>query len=63
MGADGTAGIGHLIRSKRVYVVAQNAESCAVFGMPKSAINAGIVDKELTLNLIANEITMKVRQR
>ena len=63
MGADGTEGIGKLIRQKKVYVIAQNAESCAVFGMPKAAITAGIVDKELTLNLIANEITMKVRQR
>lgn len=62
MGADGTQGIGNLTREKKVYVIAQNAESCAVFGMPKSAINAGIVDKELTLNLIANEITTKVRQ-
>lgn len=62
MGADGTAGIGNLIRAKKVYVIAQNAESCAVYGMPKSAIKAGIVDKELTLNLIANEITRKVRQ-
>jgi len=63
MGADGTEGIGRLIRQKKVYVIAQNAESCAVFGMPKAAITAGVVDKELTLNLIANEITMKVRQR
>lgn len=63
MGADGTQGIGHLIRTKKVYVIAQNAESCAVFGMPGSAVKAGIVDKELTLTLIANEITMKVRQR
>ena len=63
MGADGTQGIGNLIRSKKVFVIAQNAESCAVFGMPKSALRAGIVDKELTLNLIATEITMKVRQR
>lgn len=62
MGADGTVGIGHLSRSKKVYVIAQNAESCAVYGMPKSAVNAGIVDKELTLSLIANEITRKVRQ-
>ncbi|MDR2889432.1 MAG: chemotaxis protein CheB [Lachnospiraceae bacterium] len=63
MGADGTRGIGHLIRSKKVYVIGQNAESCAVYGMPKSAMTAGIVDKELTLNLIANEITTKVRLR
>jgi len=62
MGADGTEGIGRLARAKRVYVIAQNAESCAVFGMPKAAIRAGIVDKELTLALIANEITKKVRQ-
>lgn len=63
MGADGTKGIGSLIRRKKVYVIAQNAESCAVYGMPRSAVKAGIVDKELTLTLIANEITMKVRQK
>jgi len=62
MGADGTQGIGNLIRAKKVYVIAQNAESCAVYGMPRSAVRARIVDKELTLTLIANEITMKVRQ-
>jgi two-component system chemotaxis response regulator CheB len=62
MGADGTEGIGYLSRMKRVYVIAQNQESCAVFGMPKSAINAGIVNKELTLSLIANAIIRKVRQ-
>ena len=62
MGADGTEGIGRLSRAKRVYVIAQNADSCAVYGMPKAAIKAGIVDKELTLSLIANEITKKVRQ-
>ena len=61
MGCDGTAGIGALARAKNVYVIAQNAESCAVFGMPKSIINAGIVDKELTLSLVANEIARKVR--
>lgn len=63
MGADGTQGIGNLIRAKKVFTIVQNAESCAVYGMPKSAVTAGIVDKELTLNLIANEITLKVRQR
>jgi two-component system chemotaxis response regulator CheB len=63
MGADGTEGLGRLAKAKKIYVIAQNAESCAVFGMPKSAINAGVVDKVLTLTQIANEITMKVRQR
>jgi two-component system chemotaxis response regulator CheB len=63
MGADGTEGLGKLAKAKKIYVIAQNAESCAVFGMPKSAINAGVVDKVLTLTQLANEITMKVRQR
>ncbi len=63
MGADGTQGIGNLIRKKKVYVIAQNAESCAVYGMPKSAVRAGIVDKELTLTQISREITMKVGQK
>lgn len=56
MGADGTQGITNLKQRKNVTVFAQNEESCAVFGMPRSAIKAGLADKGITLEQIAHEI-------
>ena len=51
MGNDGAAG---LLEMKRAgaYTIAQNEESCVVFGMPKEAIKAGGVDKILPLGEI-----------
>ena len=38
MGADGTAGIRNLHQKKPIYVIAQQKESCAVYGMPRSIV-------------------------
>lgn len=43
MGKDGAEGIRHL-KSLGATTVAQNEESCAIFGMPKEAIDTGCVD-------------------
>lgn len=56
MGADGTKGIQNLEPYKKLHVVAQNAESCAVYGMPKSIVKTGLVEKVLPLEQIAGEI-------
>ncbi|HAS72870.1 MAG TPA: chemotaxis response regulator protein-glutamate methylesterase [Clostridiales bacterium UBA8960] len=55
MGADGADGVSKL-KANRGYVIAQDEESCVVFGMPKSAIKLGVVDKVVSLSNIANEI-------
>ena len=55
MGSDGTKGLAK-IKSKGGKTIAQDEESCAVFGMPKVAIEKGLVDKVLPLEEIANEI-------
>lgn len=61
MGADGTAGILNLRRKKKVTVMAQNEESCVVYGMPRSVVQAGLTTgKGLTLEQIAQEITRNV---
>lgn len=60
MGADGTAGILNLARKKRITVMAQNEETCVVYGMPRSIVLAGLTRKVLTLEQIAQEITMNV---
>jgi two-component system chemotaxis response regulator CheB len=48
MGKDGLDGL-KLIKKKHGYIVAQNEESCVVYGMPKAAIDAGIADAIVSL--------------
>lgn len=60
MGADGTQGIKNLKERKKVHVIAQDAGSCAVYGMPKSIVNAGMADQVVPLDQIAQEIIMNV---
>lgn len=60
MGADGTKGIGHLNSSKMIYVIAQDAETSTIYGMPKAITEAGLVDEIKPLNEIADAIVKKV---
>ncbi len=55
MGRDGTEGLKG-IRAAGGKTFAQDAESCVVYGMPKSAVDAGLVDRQLTLPQMAEEI-------
>lgn len=55
MGRDGTAGLKE-IQSAGGLTFAQDAESCVVYGMPKSAVEAGFVNKQLPLAIMAAEI-------
>lgn len=63
MGADGTEGITKLSRKKKIYVVAQNQETCVVYGMPKVVAEAGLVDRVTPLNEVADAITKNVGVR
>ena len=60
MGADGTKGIMELNRQKPVYVIAQNAQTCVVYGMPKAIADSGLVDEVVPLNEVAQTITKNV---
>lgn len=60
MGADGTVGIRNLEGKKKVHVIAQDQNSCTVFGMPKCAIEAGLSDQVVPLDQIAQEIILQV---
>jgi len=55
MGSDGLAGMKEL-KSKNGYVIAQNEETCVVYGMPKAVINANITDAVLPVDKIPEEI-------
>lgn len=52
MGKDGLDGT-RLLRSKGAYVIAESKETCVIYGMPGSVIDAGLVDEVLPLYAIA----------
>lgn len=60
MGADGTNGIMSLAKRKPLYVIAQDAASCVVYGMPKAIAETGLVDEVVPLTEVAKSITKNV---
>jgi two-component system chemotaxis response regulator CheB len=62
MGRDGTAGL-RAMKAHGVKVVGQSAESCTVYGMPREAMAAGVVDVELPAEKIARAIVDAVAGR
>ena len=55
MGDDGARGM-KLMHDRGARTIAQNEESCVVFGMPEQAIKLGAVDEEMHLNQVAGAI-------
>jgi two-component system chemotaxis response regulator CheB len=64
MGSDGSKGLKELKDKKKAYIIAQDERTSVVFGMPKAAIESGIVDEIVPLMEIPNRILnyMGVRQ-
>ncbi|MCF2642308.1 MAG: chemotaxis-specific protein-glutamate methyltransferase CheB [Lachnospiraceae bacterium] len=60
MGADGTKGILSLREKKDLYVISQSAETCVVYGMPKSIAETGVVDSVVPLAEVAQTIIKNV---
>ena len=63
MGADGTEGIKNLEETKKCHVIAQDAATCTVYGMPKAVATAGLTDVVVPLGEIAQEIILRVGVR
>lgn len=61
MGSDGLDGLVVLKEKNNIPIIAQNEESCVVYGMPRAVVEAGIANKIVPLNQIANEIIRYVR--
>lgn len=55
MGNDGLVGFRDL-KSKGGYVIAQDEETCVIYGMPKAVVNAGLADAVLPVERIPEEI-------
>ena len=45
---------------KPLHVIAQNAETCVVYGMPKSIAESGVVDEVVPLTEVAPTIIKNV---
>jgi two-component system chemotaxis response regulator CheB len=55
MGNDGVNGIKE-IKEKRGYIIAQDEDTCVVFGMPRAVISANLADAVLPIDKISEEI-------
>jgi two-component system chemotaxis response regulator CheB len=62
MGNDGTLGL-RLLRRHGCFTIAQDEATSVVFGMPKSAVDAGLADVVLPLDAIAGRIWATVKGR
>ncbi len=60
MGSDGSAGL-KLMKKNGAFIIAQDASTCVVYGMPKEPTEAGIVDVVAPLDRIAEEIVKTVK--
>jgi two-component system chemotaxis response regulator CheB len=61
MGDDGARGLGR-IKSSGGYTLAQDEESCVVYGMPKAAIEMGNVSEVVTLQSIPDRLSSLVKE-
>ncbi len=61
MGSDGTKGISGLAaKHKGIFTIAQDAETCVVYGMPKAIAETGLVNEVVPLEEVARTIIRNV---
>jgi two-component system, chemotaxis family, protein-glutamate methylesterase/glutaminase len=61
MGSDGTLGL-RLLKRHGCFVIAQDESTCVVYGMPRAAVEAMVVDEIAPLEQIASKIIDGVRR-
>lgn len=62
MGKDGAEGLLEM-KNAGAYTVAQNEETCVVYGMPGAAVALGAADKILPLDKIAGDLLHQLKKR
>lgn len=62
MGHDGLEGLKQ-IKARNGYCLAQNEDTCVVYGMPKSAVDAGLADSIVPLEQIPESLVKLVARR
>ncbi|MBU6182536.1 MAG: chemotaxis-specific protein-glutamate methyltransferase CheB [Verrucomicrobia bacterium] len=61
MGSDGAEGVRALKNALPVWCIAQNAETCTVYGMPQAVVQAGLDDECLPLEKIGPRLNQLFR--
>lgn len=61
MGVDGTRGLGDL-KQQGAYVLVQDEESSLIWGMPSSAIRAGLVDEIVPIDRMARRLLRQIER-
>jgi len=61
MGEDGARGMGY-VKAAGGTTIAQNEESCVVFGMPRAAVERGYASRVVPLEVLANTIMAQCAQ-
>jgi two-component system chemotaxis response regulator CheB len=59
MGSDGVEGL-RAIRAAGGRTLAESEETCVIYGMPKAAVEAGVVERSVPLGRVADEILAAV---
>ncbi len=59
MGADGRKG-SSLLRAQGATILAQNEETCVIYGMPKAVVEAGLADYVLPIDEIASQMVAEL---
>jgi two-component system, chemotaxis family, protein-glutamate methylesterase/glutaminase len=62
MGKDGAEGLLKM-KNSGCYTIAQDKDTCTVFGMPKAAIDAGAISRILPLEQIAGELLHQLKAK
>jgi two-component system chemotaxis response regulator CheB len=62
MGKDGTEGLKKLTNQRKVYSIAEDESSCIVYGMPRSVIEAKLVDEICPLDQIHLAIERLIKE-
>lgn len=62
MGSDGAQGL-KILKDAGVKTIGESAETCVVYGMPKSAFKIGAVDFEVPLHKISGQIVQALSAR
>lgn len=60
MGSDGLEGM-KVLKERGGYVMAQNEQSCVVYGMPKAVVDAGLADQVLDIDHMAEALITAVK--
>ncbi len=60
MGSDGLEGM-KVLKERGGYVLAQNEQSCVVYGMPKAVVDAGLADQVLDIDHMADALITAVK--